>query len=306
MIEKIVGVRFKDVGKVYHFDAVDLQDIRSGDFVIVRTSRGLQLGKVTNFIQNPEAPKRGNWKKLIRKASAADLLIRQQRIQEEQKITDFTIKLARQKKLENVKIVATEVSFNGDNLTLFYNIEGEENVNLKGVKKELSKKYGKYQIDLKRLGPRDVAKVIGGMGACGIEKRCCSMFLSEFSPISIKMAKAQSLSLDPTEITGMCGRLRCCLIYEYENYVEARKRLPKKKKKVVTPQGEGVVLDVRPLSSEIVVRLSDENRKIITFDIEEIEPWKELDVLKKKAQQPCNHAEGKCYCGKLKKGENND
>ena len=158
---------------------------------------------------------------------------------------------------------------------------------------------------MRRLGPRDVAKIFGGMGACGIEKRCCSMFLTEFSPISIRMAKAQNVSLDPTEITGMCGRLRCCLIYEYENYVEARKRMPKRKKKVVTPQGEGVVLDVRPMANEVVVRLSGEERAIVTFDNDEIEPWQELEALKKKAQKPCNHSEGKCYCGKLSKRGNN-
>ncbi len=101
-------------------------------------------------------------------------------------------------------------------------------------------------IDFRRIGPRDVAKIIGGMGACGIEMRCCSTFLTEFSPISIRMAKAQGVSLDPSEITGMCGRLRCCLIYEYEQYVEARKHLPKRNKRVVTPEGEGKVIDSLP------------------------------------------------------------
>ncbi len=290
MKEKIVGVRFKDIGKVYHFNAIDLQDVRSGDYVIVRTSRGMQLGEVVNFVKNPDSPTRGAWKKLIRKATAADLLIRQQRIQEEEEITKACIKIAREKKLADVKIVTTEINFEGDALAILYNIDSDEDVNLSGVKKELSKRYGSYKIEFRRLGPRDVAKIIGGMGACGIEKRCCSMFLSEFSPISIKMAKAQNVSLDPTEITGMCGRLRCCLIYEYELYVEARKRLPKKKKRVVTPLGEGIVLDVRALANEVVVRLSSEDRKIETFDVEDIEPWQELTALKKKSQKPHNQA----------------
>jgi len=301
MKEKIVGVRFKDIGKVYHFNAIDIPDVQTGDFVIVRTSRGKQLGEVMNFVQDPGPQPRGSWKKLIRKANAADMLIRQQRLLQEKEITESCIKIAREKKLQEVKIVDTEINFEGDSFTILYNIDGDDEVNLNGVKKKLSEKYGGFKIEFRRLGPRDVAKIIGGMGACGIEERCCSMFLSEFSPISIKMAKAQNVSLDPTEITGMCGRLRCCLIYEYENYVEARKRLPKRKKKVVTPKGQGVVLDVRPLANEVIVRLSTEERTIETFDNDEIEPWQELEKLKKKAQEPCNHAEGKCYCGKLSK-----
>ena len=301
MNEKIVGVRFKDIGKVYHFNAIDLDDVEKDDYVIVRTSRGKQLGKVINFVSNPGEPKRGSWKKLIRKASASDMVIRQQRIHQEKKITDLTIKLARKFKLDEVKIVDTEINFEGDSISIMFNIDGDKDVDFKILKREISKEYRNYKIDFRRLGPRDVAKIIGGMGACGIEKRCCSMFLSDFNPISIKMAKAQSVSLDPTEITGMCGRLRCCLIFEYENYVEARKNLPKRKKKVVTPQGVGIVLDVRPLAGEVVVKLQDETRKIVTFDREDVEPWKELEVLKKKSQQPCDHANGKCHCGKLKK-----
>ncbi len=108
---------------------------------------------------------------------------------------------------------------------------------------------------MRQIGPRDVAKIIGGMGACGLETRCCSKFLTDFSPISIKMAKAQGISLTPSEITGMCGRLRCCLIYEYEQYVKARKTLPKRKKRVVTPNGEGMVIDVAPLSGMVTVKL---------------------------------------------------
>ena len=116
MAEKIVGVRFKDVGKVYHFDAIELQDVQPSDFVIVRTSRGKQLGEVVNIVKNPEPPSRGTWKKLIRKATAADLLLRQQRIQEEKKITEATIKIARAKSMSEGKIVITEINFDPDQL----------------------------------------------------------------------------------------------------------------------------------------------------------------------------------------------
>ena len=130
---------------------------------------------------------------------------------------------------------------------------------------------------MRQVGPRDVAKIVGGLGACGLETRCCSQFLTEFSPISIKMAKAQGISLNPAEITGMCGRLRCCLIYEYEAYVKAAKVLPKMNKRVVTPLGEGKVVNVMPLKQAVVVYLPDRGRT--EFLKHEIEPWDELEAL---------------------------
>ncbi|HSG41673.1 MAG TPA: regulatory iron-sulfur-containing complex subunit RicT, partial [Anaerolineales bacterium] len=119
--------------------------------------------------------------------------------------------------------------------------------------------------------------------------------------ISIKMAKEQGISLTPEEITGMCGRLRCCLIFEFEQYVEARKQLPKRNKKVVTPKGEGKVIDLMPMSNKVVVLIENEEgkRSRETFDKEEIQPWAELEALKKKSQAPCDrHDSGGCTCGK--------
>ena len=130
-----------------------------------------------------------------------------------------------------------------------------------------------------------------------MEERCCSKFLTEFSPVSIRMAKAQGVSLNPQEITGLCGRLRCCLLYEYEEYVEARKHLPKRNKRVVTPRGEGKVIDVLPLKEAVIVLFDDERK--IEFSRDEIEPYNELQALKNKASQPCDiHPNGNCTCGK--------
>jgi cell fate regulator YaaT (PSP1 superfamily) len=129
--------------------------------------------------------------------------------------------------------------------------------------------------------------MLGGMGACGLESRCCSKFLTEFSPISIKMAKEQGISLTPQEITGMCGRLRCCLVYEYEQYAAARKELPKRNKRVVTPMGEGRVLNVSPLLMTVRVELPDVGAR--EFSRDEIEPWDELEALRRKSQQPCEN-----------------
>ena len=207
-------------------------------------------------------------------------------------------------KLDGVKIVAAEYNYDGSRLAFLFSTESEDKVDLKSLKKDMAELYPKTHIEMRQIGPRDVAKFLGGMGACGLENRCCSQFLTDFSPISIKMAKEQGISLTPTEITGMCGRLRCCLIYEYEQYVEARKHLPKRNKRVITPKGEGKVIDVLPMSNKVMVLIDNEEGKRIwaTFDHEEIQPWDELEALRRKSQAPCDrHEDGGCTCGKARK-----
>ena len=228
MDKKIVGIRFQKVGKLYHFDATRNPALMPGDFAIVKTARGTQLGQVMGIIEDPSPPPRGTWKRIERIATANDLLLRQSYEKKELEAMIFCRAKASEHGYEGLKIVKAEFDFEGDNLLLLYNTEGEEEVKLNPISKEMKKEYPNIKIEFRRIGPRDVAKVIGGMGVCGLEARCCSTFLTEFSPISIKMAKAQGISLDPSEITGMCGRLRCCLIYEYEQYVVARKVLPNK------------------------------------------------------------------------------
>ena len=137
------------------------------------------------------------------------------------------------------------------------NQEADEKLDVKPLRRMLQKSYPATQIELRQIGPRDVAKSLCGIGACGLEKRCCCSFLTEFSSISIRMAKEQGISLTPSEITGMCGRLRCCLIYEFENYVEARKELPKKNQIIKTPLGEGKVIDAFPLKRSILVEIPE-------------------------------------------------
>ncbi len=200
--------------------------------------------------------------------------------------------------LEGVKIAKAEYSYDGSRVTFLYNYEGDEKLDLNKLRNAMQKAMKKSRVEFRQVGPRDVAKIIGGMGACGLETRCCSMFLTEFSPISIKMAKAQGISLNPQEITGMCGRLRCCLVYEYEQYVEARKQLPKVKKRVITPLGEGKVTEVLPLRQAVIVRLAEDNRRV-EFLKHEIEPYEELQALKGKADSPCDrHEGGGCDCGR--------
>jgi cell fate regulator YaaT (PSP1 superfamily) len=253
----------------------------------------------------PSSPD-GSWKPVERRATPRDLLLRETwRSKQTEAMIECRARAA-ELKLNGVKIVAAEFNYDGSRLTFLYNTESEEKVDLKSLRKDMNRKYTKSQVEMRQIGPRDVAKIIGGMGACGLETRCCSMFLTDFSPISIKMAKEQGISLDPAEITGMCGRLRCCLIYEYEQYVAARKVLPKRKKKVITPMGNGIVLDIYPLKDAVLVRLDDEKGTRAEFLKHELEPWDETEALRRKSAEPCGNGDN-CTCGaKGHKGEKGD
>jgi len=281
----IIGVRFAQIGKAYHFDASSIPEVKVGDHVIVETSRGRQLGEVTQIIKQPTPPPEGSWKPIERIATPRDLVLRRMWAQKELEAMIACRERATQLNLGGVKILAAEFSFDGSRLALMFSTETEEKVDLKSLRHDLQKLYQQSQVEMRQVGPRDVAKMLCGMGACGMESRCCSRFLTEFSPISIKMAKEQGISLTPTEITGMCGRLRCCLVYEYQQYAAARKELPKRNKRVVTPLGEGKVLDVNPLQMTIRVELPDIGSR--EFPREDVEPWDELEAVRRKSRQPC-------------------
>ena len=286
----IVGVRFAQIGKLYHFDASSVPEIKTGDHVIVETSRGKQLGEVAARIENP-APSSEAWKPIERLATPRDLVLRRMWQQKELEAMITCRERASQLNLSGIKIVAAEFSFDGARLSFMFSTESEEKVDLKSLRHDMQKQFAPSQVELRQIGPRDMAKMLGGMGACGLETRCCSKFLTEFSPISIKMAKEQGISLTPSEITGMCGRLRCCLVYEYEAYAAARKELSKKNKRVITPLGEGKVLDVSPLPMTVRVEIPDLGAR--EFSRDEIEPWDELETLRRKSQAPCTNCSKK-------------
>jgi cell fate regulator YaaT (PSP1 superfamily) len=298
----VVGIRFQKVGKVYHFDASAHQDIQGGDFVVVETTRGRQLGEVVQILDDPAPPPEGTWKPILRKATPRDLVLRQTWQQKEiEAMIDCRAK-ASEIKLQGIKIVAAEFSFDGARLSFLYSTESGDKLDLKALRKVMQRMYPQTQVEMHQIGPRDVAKILGGMGACGLANRCCSKFLTDFSPISIKMAKDQGISLTPSEITGMCGRLRCCLVYEYEQYVEARKQLPKRGKRVMTPMGEGKVVDVFPLKDSVMVLV--EEKGVLEFLKHELQPWDELEALRQKSQAPCDrHEGGGCDCGKAANGK---
>lgn len=293
----IVGIRFQRVGKIYHFDASGCRDILVGDFAVVETTRGRQLGEVIQIVENPSPPPEGTWKPIHHKATPRDLVLKQLWQKKElEAMINCRAKLA-ENKVPGVKIVGAEYTFDGSRLSFLYTTEAEGKVDLRRLQNVMQRMYPRTRVEMRQIGPRDVAKLLGGMGACGLENRCCSMFLTEFSPISIKMAKEQGISLTPTEITGMCGRLRCCLIYEYEQYVEARKQIPKRNKRVVTPSGEGKVIDAYPLKGTVIVELDNGTR--VEVGHAELQPWDELEALRRKSQAPCDrHEGGECSCGK--------
>jgi cell fate regulator YaaT (PSP1 superfamily) len=296
----VVGIRFQKVGKIYHFDASDFQDIQAGDFAVVETTRGRQLGQIIQILTDSPASSEGSWKPILRKATPRDLLLRQSWQQKEVEAMINCRAKAADLKLEGVKIVSAEFSFDGSRLSFFYSTESGDKLDLRTLRRSMQRTYPQTQIEMHQIGPRDVAKILGGLGACGLENRCCSQFLTDFSPISIKMAKEQGISLTPSEITGMCGRLRCCLVYEYEQYVEARKQLPKRGKRVVTPLGEAKVIDIYPLREAVLVHIEGKEG-VHEFLKHEIQPWDELEALRQKSQAPCDrHEGGECTCGRGK------
>jgi cell fate regulator YaaT (PSP1 superfamily) len=290
-IKQVAGVRFQKIGKLYHFDYSRFPELKAGDFVIVETLRGRQMGQIMGFAE-PDAGR--EIREILRPATPRDLVLQQHWEEKQPEALVVCRETASDMRyFDDVKFVEAQYNYDGSVVTFLFS--AEQKVDTTTIQKRLQRKI-EAKVELRQIGPRDVAKLLGGFGACG-ETRCCSTFLTDFSPISIKMAKAQGISLNPSEITGMCGRLRCCLVYEYEQYVEARKFLPRRNKRIGTPHGEGRVIDVLPLQDSVVVDLGETGRKTITR--EEITPLEEFRRLAEKAGQPCDkHGDGACECGK--------
>jgi cell fate regulator YaaT (PSP1 superfamily) len=267
----IIGVRFQKLGKIYHFDAgVHADAIHPGDYVVVTTARGRQIGQVACFVCDPRAAE-GERRTIDRPASAQDLLIQQTWKEREEETLAVVRECAGKHNFPGVRFYAVEFGYDGSHLTVIFSTETDEKVDLKPLRNDLAHRFTRQQIEFRQVGPRDIARLLAGFGACGIEQRCCAQFLGEFNPISIKMAKAQGISLNPGEITGICGRLRCCLIYEYDQYAEARQRLPRRGKRVQTPRGVGRVAEVFPLRDGVLVDFGDE-MGTAEFRREEIRP----------------------------------
>jgi cell fate regulator YaaT (PSP1 superfamily) len=251
---EIVGIRFKPVSKVYYFGPGEYRDLAENNPVVVETARGEELGWVEISLRMvPDEEIKGTLKTITRRATPLDLaLMEEYRAREAQ-----ALKRCRDKVAElglPMKVVRAEYSFNGRRL-LFAFIS-EQRVDFRELVRVLARSF-KTRIEMKQIGARDEAKLIGGYGRCG-RGLCCTTWLTEFHPVSIRMAKQQDLPLAPSEISGLCGRLLCCLAYENEQYVDFKKKLPKVGTQVVTPQGKGVIVGLNILTESALVELQSE------------------------------------------------
>jgi len=246
----VVGIRFKRTGKVYYFDPAGI-DLDVNDHVVVKTVRGLEMGQVVVAPwQVLDSELREPLKPVVRKAEPEDI----KRVQElEQKTTEALAECGKwiEKLKLPMKLLTAEYNLSGNRLIFFFS--ASERVDFRELVKELSSLL-KVRVELRQVGPRDGAKLIGGFGRCG-RQLCCSSFLTEFEPVSIRMAKEQGLPLNPMKISGVCGRLMCCLSYEGALYRAMREKLPKKGQRVMTSTGVAVVIGGNPLKQMVLVEL---------------------------------------------------
>jgi cell fate regulator YaaT (PSP1 superfamily) len=250
MENEIIGVRFKDTGKVYHFSPLG-QTVKKGDSVIVETSRGVEMGTVVlanKHIDDGDSSRL--IKPIIRVATSEDLEKAQKNRKREKEILEVFSQKITEHKL-TMKPIDIDCTFDGSKI-LFY-FTAESRVDFRELVKDLAGIY-RTRIELRQIGVRDEAKMLGGLGICG-RKFCCSSFLGEFQPVSIKMAKEQSLSLNPAKISGTCGRLMCCLKYEQDCYEELLKITPKVGAFVETAEGKGTVEEANILTGTLKVKL---------------------------------------------------
>lgn len=246
----IIGVRFKSAGKMYYFDP-DGIELNRGDFVIVETAKGVEFGEVT--IANREIDESSlvhPLKKIIRAATPADIKKIEDNKEKEAKAYDICLKKISDHKLA-MKLVNVEYAFDNSKILFYFTADGR--VDFRELVKDLASVF-RTRIELRQIGVRDESKMLGGLGICGREF-CCKGFLSDFQPVSIKMAKEQGMSLNPAKISGTCGRLMCCLKYEQEAYSDLLKSTPKVGAYVSTPDGKGTVIDQNLLTGVLKVSL---------------------------------------------------
>jgi cell fate regulator YaaT (PSP1 superfamily) len=248
-VQKAIGIRFKCAGKVYYFSPKDLI-IKKGDKVIVETARGIEFGScVTNLLELEDKDIVSPLKDVLRLATVEDIEVHKENIQKAKE----AMRVCKEKiDAHNIdmKLVSTEYTF--DNNKLIFYFTSDQRVDFRELVKDLAAVF-KTRIELRQIGVRDEAKAIGTMGYCGRES-CCSTFLCDFNPVTIKMAKDQSFSLNPSKISGICGRLMCCLAYEQEAYEYSLKKMPRIGSIVLTDVGEGIVSQISPLQEMVKIK----------------------------------------------------
>ncbi len=271
---QVVGVRFKDAGKMYYFDPAGFP-VQKKDHVIVETVRGIEYGEVITDIEEiDEKNLVSSLKPVIRIADESDGFVYQQN---QQKAKD-SISVAQRKIDEHglpMKLIDAEYTFDSQKVIFYFSADNR--IDFRDLVKDLASVF-RTRIELRQIGVRDQAKLIGGLGPCGKET-CCKQFLGEFEPVSIKMAKDQSLSLNPTKISGLCGRLMCCLKYEQCVYEDKLTRMPRLGTVVVTEDGRGPIIGKETLSETIRVKvtLADGTEDIRSYPVSDVEVTRQVD-----------------------------
>ncbi|WP_040209926.1 PSP1 domain-containing protein [Clostridium polynesiense] len=263
----VVGVRFKKAGKIYYFAPADL-NVHQGDYVIVETARGIEFGEcVIGPKEITEKEIVSPLKNVLRVAGEEDTEKHQENQRKEKEAFEICLNKISEHGL-TMKLIDVEYTFDNNKVIFYFTAEGR--VDFRELVKDLATIF-KTRIELRQIGVRDEAKMIGGLGPCG-RPLCCSSFLGDFASVSIKMAKEQNLSLNPTKISGICGRLMCCLNYEQSTYEDIRKRLPKVGSVVRTPEGEGEVIANNTVKETVKVKIknSQDEDSVIVVNISDI------------------------------------
>lgn len=281
----VVGVRFRRAGKIYYFDPADIP-LQINDQVVVETVRGLELGQVAiapkqvvaEELQEPLKP-------VLRKAEPEDIKRCQELEAKEKGALAECARLIEELHLP-MKLLSAEYTLDGNRITFYFS--AEERVDFRELVRELASRL-KMRVELRQMGPRDEAKLVGGCGRCGRPLCCCS-FLSDFAPVSIRMAKEQGLPLNPMKISGSCGRLMCCLVYESAQYHAAKEKMPREGQRVDTASGTGKVVGMNALKETVFVQLESE----ATIEV----PVGEIKVIREERPRV---AEGKVEKGKEEK-----
>ena len=264
---KVIGVRFKKAGKIYYFDPSGLE-VKKGDFVVVETARGIEFGEcVIGIKEIPESDIVAPLKSVIRVAEEADINKHKENKVKEKDALEICLKKVEEHKL-NMKLIDVEYTFDNNKVIFYFTEDGR--VDFRELVKDLATIF-KTRIELRQIGVRDEAKMLGGLGPCG-RPLCCSTFLGDFASVSIKMAKEQNLSLNPTKISGICGRLMCCLNYEQSTYEDIRKRLPKAGSIVSMGDFKGEVVSNNTVKESVKVKYKRGDEELVEeFKIDDIE-----------------------------------
>lgn len=265
---KVIGVRFRTAGKIYYFDPADIE-VEQGDNVIVETARGVEYGFVVLGVREVEENQIVQpLKSIIRKATAEDNEINAKNKEKEKDAYKICLEKIAKHGLE-MKLIDSEYTFDNNKVLFYFTADGR--IDFRELVKDLASVF-KTRIELRQIGVRDETKIVGGIGICG-RSLCCNTYLSEFVPVSIKMAKEQNLSLNPTKISGVCGRLMCCLKNEEEAYEELNSKLPNVGDRVTTIDhlnGEVSSVSVLKQLVKVIVTLENDEKEVREYKVEEL------------------------------------